>query len=438
MTQAPLSIRQQLENWRDNQPSGKQRKALEGAGLSDLYKTILVEEEGESSLKVQRSLVSPKIQSKLRVIGINVDETWVAMAKYTVDPDKDWFPDVKTRMDVIELFRPYYDRVGGEAQISRMYFDGKHIESIFRRGERMPGMDTLINILRFCVDDQREGGRRKTWDSTTLFFLEGQWNIFGRGNMPIPQLTGEEEFNDWFCQRVSHEQVDYTANKLNQALGTNDFSPLLLISWRDGKIPSREKYESLLRGINTAFPDWLALPNNGRAQAKGTGQMQSPKEPPAGEPARISPPTDASVSLPTLASILQEAADALRDLAKRAETIVVPEVSITQTPIPAIEPGETIDGFRFVLTQETFQRPTIFTLEEVEDSEILIGELARRLALINSMSPTAKRSVLVRLRKAFDELFIQVRHMDATQDDLPAMFREMRLIAGHLSGNRES
>lgn len=447
MLQAPLTIRQQLEAWLETQPPANRQSALENARLDRLYEIIL-EEDGELSPRAVHSLTSPRIQRKLLAVGIDVDATWVATAKYVVDPRKDWFPQVKSRNDVIELFRPYFVRAGGAAALSRMFFGGRAIESLFRRSqERLPGMDLLVALLQFCVDDEREGGQRKQWDTARLFFMEGQWNVFGRGKVPIPELTGQEEFNAWFCDHVLHEQVDHVANKLNRALGTEAFSAPLLIAWRNGSTPSREKYEALLRGIQHAFPDWLNLPQSSIERQPGDQSDKPPREPtPAAPKAPRTPVPQASVpqastpqapAQPTLASILSQAAEALARLAKQAESLApAPSDVAGAAPSTATDPGEVVNGFRFVLTEASFRRPEVFSLDEVEDTEQLLKELSRRQALINSLEPTAKRSVMRRLRHAFNEYFIQVRHLDVDEEDLPAMFREMQLVASQLSGHR--
>lgn len=425
MSQRPLTIREQLEAWRDAQPVNRRDQALDKVGLSELYRFILV--EGERSPKCQHSLTSPRIQAKLTAIGIDVETTWVAMAKHTVDSTKDWFPEARTRQDVVELFRPFCQRAGGETQLSRMFLGGKDIQSIFKRGEHLPSMELLVPMLRFLVDDILEDGARKRWDRSALFFIEGQWNIFGRGKMPLPQLIGEEEFNAWFCSRVPHEGVDHIAKELNRALGTDAFSPPLLISWRKGQIPSREKYEELLRAVQKAFPQWLM-------QGAPTKDAQAI---PVTEEAMADVPVEASAD--SLPQILNDFAQDLRKFADKLEGALVKLAPASEPPLQAVppraeDPGEVVDGFRFVLTERTFSRPAIFTLAEVENTIALLGELASRLALINSMAPRDKRSVLARLRHAFDELFIQIRHMDAEDPDLPAMFLEMRLVAGQLAG----
>lgn len=446
--QTPLTIRQQLDAWRDQQPN--RANALKAAGLDELYRLILTE-KGELALKIQRSLSSPRTQKKLLAIGIDVETTWVAMAKNIVDSTKDWFPEAWTRGDFVELFRPFYQRAGGETQLSRMFFGGKQIESIFKRDEHLPSMELLVPMLRFLVDDILEDGARKRWNSSTLFFIEGQWNIFGRGKMPLPQLTGEEEFNAWFCSRVPHEGVDHIAKELNRALGTDAFSPPLLISWRKGQIPSREKYEELLRAVQKAFPQWLiqgAPTEDAQAMPVTAGAVADvPVEAPADSLPQIlreiaqallpsEEETQAQEAINRACAHRAGRLHALADELERRSLKPAPAASERplQAPPMAEEPGEMVDGFRFVLTERTFSRPDIFTLAEVEDTEALLVELARRLALINSMAPHDKRPVLARLRHAFDQLFLQIRHMDAENPDLPAMFLEMRFVAGQLAG----
>ncbi|MBI4437359.1 hypothetical protein HY631_00180, partial [Candidatus Uhrbacteria bacterium] len=249
------TVRDQMEAWRDAQPQAKRSSAFRLAGLERLYETMV--QEGELSLSIQRSLKAPSLQAKLARIEIDMEETWVDMAKAAVDPTRDWFPEVATRQDVIELVRPYSNSFGNE-RLSRMFLGGRDIASLFRTTQkRLPSFDLLVALLRFCVEDERNGGERKQWNAATVFFLEGQWAVFGRGRAPFPELTGEEEFNAWFTSLVPHERVDHVATALNKSLGQEEFTPPLLIDWRKGVLPSREKFDALLRGIVLAFPDWL-------------------------------------------------------------------------------------------------------------------------------------------------------------------------------------
>lgn len=471
------TVRNQLEAWRDSQSVEKRPSAFRRAGLQDLYETIVT--EGELSAKVQCSLRSPKTRNRLLQIGIDTETTWVDMAKAAADPTRDWFPSVTTRGDVVDLMRPYVERIGSR-QLSRVFFDGKEIETFFRasRVGRLPAFEMLVELLRFCVEDERTDGLCKTWSATTILFVEGQWNVFGRGKEPFPELTGEKEFNAWFAQHVPHERIDHVAKMLNEVLGEVIFSTGLLISWRKGRIPSLDKLEALLRGIKLAFPEWL--PREFRDNHQETNPapcVPAPQDLPAQEesPVPMKIPrlfTQALKELAELSLPSKEEQQAARDrtaarlLLEEAEQKLMDGIQARLTSLQALipelesaerrfrrrtrfaqavpsageseahndDPGEVVNGLRFVLTAVSFQRASVFNLDEVEDTANLIGELARRLALLNSMTALDKRAVLKLLRHAFDELFVQVRHTDAQQEDLPAMFLEMKMTAAALTG----
>ncbi|MFA4845909.1 MAG: hypothetical protein WC654_05100 [Patescibacteria group bacterium] len=431
------TVREQLEAWRDAQTEVKRGSALRLAGLSHLYEMIVT--EGELTKRVQVSLQSPKIQKKLAHAGIDMETTWVDMGKKAVDQTQDWLPDIKTRKDVVDLFHKYIERIGGSKQLSRIFFDGKDLDCFYLEPPKTshPGFSTIVAMLRFCIDDVRSGGERSHWTSAELFFMEGQWAVFGRGRLPFPELTGEEEFNAWFTSRVPHEQVDHVAKMLNTALGKDAFSPGLLIGWRKGQIPSKEKFEALMAGIRLGFQEWL--PQAFQADVVPALPSQVPVHEPVETQAVApigKPPTMAELLaqlVESIAPLVPKLAAAQMDLEQRLN-----EVTATKSATPANgksdDPGEVMNGFRFVLTQESFQRADVFNLDEVDDTESLITELARRLALMNSMTPNDRLAVLRRLRHAFDELFIQVRHISAQEEDLPALFLEMRITSGALSG----
>ena len=436
------TVREQLEAWRDSQPEENRESALRLAGLRDLYATIL--SDGELSKAVQYSIQSPRIRKKLEAVGIDMDTTWVDMAKKAVDPTRDWFPDVTTRQNVVTLFRPYFEAIGGGDQLGRLFFDGKDIDSIFVKApnKSLPGFVSIVAIMKFCIEDVRAGGERLKWTSAQLTFMEAQWNVFGRGNLPLPELVDEATFNDWFCRCVPHERVDHIAKSLNDALGSEEFKSALLIRWRKGNLPSREKLEALLRGIKIAFPEWLSF--QGLSQETTESPVEPPvvtrrEEPPATPTPAPEPPSVSAV----LAQILGALQPLIPELAAAEQALLAKVEAARRTPAhtepaPARkatqDPGEVVNGLRFVLTASSFKREEVFNLDEVEETENLISELTRRLAQMNSMKPGDKRAVLRRLKHAFDELFVQVRHMDAQREDLPALFLEMRITAAALTG----
>jgi hypothetical protein len=447
------TVRQQLEAWRLGQPPTTRNEALRLAGLQNLYEIILA--DGELSIKTQLSLRSSRIQRKLAAIGIDMERTWVDMAKTVVDPTRDWFPEVTTRRLVVDLLRPYVTKAGGTSQLSRMFFGEKEIESLFWEAPQghLPGFEMLVAIVRLCVEDSRNGGDGTGWTSNHLQLMEAQWSIFGRGHVPFPKLTGEEEFNDWFCQRVPHERVDHIAKALNQALEKETFTSALLISWRKGHIPSPAKLQEFFRAINMAFPEWV--PQSSHDADTAIQDLPPPKVAKPDKPLSPSPPAimhartqlAEAPSISSITQVLQRIVSALEaelpELALAEKTLIArlngAPIQDVHQALPARtsaqDPGEVVKGLRFVLTQASFRRVDVFTLDEVDDTALLISELARRLALVNSMNPQDKRAVLRRLKTTFDELFVQMRHMDTAQtEDLPAMFADMRITSAILAG----
>ncbi len=412
------TVLEQLEAWVAAQPEPKRTSALRIAGLDNLYS--MIQAEGELSKKVRFSLQSPRIQRKLTAVDIDVGTTWVDMAKKAVDPTRDWFPEVKTRQDVVGLLRPYIERIGGDKQLSRMFFDGTELDSFCNKDAKsLPGFENIVAIIRFCTEDARSGGERQTWGSDTLFYMEGQWNVFGRGCERIPELVGDNAFKTWMTKQVPHERVDHIAKKLNGGLGEQVFSATLLIDWRKGQRPSREKFETLLRAIQIAFPEWLSAERTSATVTttvmphQGIRTPVQPVEKPNEEPSTI------------------------EEILTRGLEGIIAELRARRSSPPAgktDDPGEVVSGMRFVLTAASFKREAVFSLDEVDDTANLIGELTRRLAQINSMEHNDKRAVLRRLRHAFDEMSIHIRHMDVADEDLPSMFLDMRVTATGLGG----
>ena len=457
-----LSVHAQLNSWLDQFPQDQRRDQLASCDLGNLH--TMMEDKGEEDNSVQISLSSPGTQARLLKIAINVDQTWVEMAKWTVDPERDWLPELKTRAQVVEAFRPFMRRVGGPSQIERMFFGGIQIRGYFGHGDpRLPRIGPLTDMIRFLVDNCREGGVRERWTARTLHYLEAIWEVFGRDQNPLPELTGDEEFNAWFESHVPHARVDFVADKLNKVVGAQEFSAPLLINWRRGSVPSGSKLELLLKGVKNAFPEWIgetpvrvdAVREEPPVKESTTSQPSSTHTQGAGqmlvELARILRPSPEEQDArkkhnealavarrleEQLAAKLEKRVKALLALAGQLEGVVMPSLPPETPPnedalVSGAQPvGETLNGLRFLLTAETFQPVTGgFTADEVQDTERLLLELARRLALMNSMKDHKKKRHLHQMANAFNTLGAHLRSMVLEEGDLPAMFKDMELVA---------
>lgn len=414
----PVTILQKLDSWIASLPEAQRNTALHRKGLKDLYDKILT--LGELDPRVLLSLRQNKHAQNLREVGIDMEIMWVSMAKHVVDPTCDWLPNQRTRDDVIELLSPYYINLGGSG-FRRVFFPRtSDISRFFGRdhGIMRPEFSTLVEFIRFLVDDTKAGHARLTWTARTLFYIESMWEVFGRGNVPFPQWTGDEEFNDWFCQRVPRERVDHIASRLNSVLADEHaFIAPRLLAWNAGDQPSMKKLCLFLRAIPLAFPEWL--PEDFR-HAQQTQEVEEAKERPAidqsvnGQPAvepsameRCSP--KAPVSEPSeLARLALHVGHALTQFAQTA--------GINKQTVGS---SQIFQESRFQREASSFSPCPVFSLDEVDETTILIQELTRRLCLMNKMSPEDTQACLHRLESAIADLVAQLPCAQMNQDSAP-------------------
>lgn len=514
------TVKEQLEAWRDAKPEAERSSALRIAGLDKLYARLC--EKGELDDNVQRGLSSPRIHEKLTVVGIDVERTWVDMAKKAVDPTHDWLPEAKTRHDIVELLRPYYLKLTGAA-LAKYFFDGTRVESFFREQNiRYPGWRPLVKLVRFLTDDRRHGTKMLEWGEHPMTYRGALQDVFGEDTELLPDVTGDEAFYIWFVDLFPRERVDFVARKLNEALGQKAFSAHLLINWHENKAyPSQAKFEVFLRAARIAFPQWLDLseeeeqetPERGDAPVdssaitegspdappesveptpeelpkNGTGLMaiELVEVPPDGPTTsergfaeilhevsvRLTPGPDENTARARVAqaqSELHAAQDELHGwtlaraerlralgqeldaaeqrLQERAQELAQRQHALSQAESTLSEEdrlvsgresvGERVAGVRFVLTADSFQPVGTFTLREVDDTNALlestashVQELARRLALINSMDAATREAVLKRLRPAYTALAVQARTLEVSVDELPTVFEDQALAA---------
>lgn len=452
------TLRERMEAWQDAQGENRRTQALHFVKLDYLYSLIV--NEGETSVSVFSSLQATSTQTKLLEIGIDMDRFWVEQAKNEISPERDWIPEVETRFEVIERFRPYYEKIGG-AILTEFFLGGLNVHHLFRPQRKtapnLPSYTTVKKLLQFCVDDVKEGGARKQWTGNFVVYRQIAKEMFGDDENPFRDFAQEEQFLDWIKTSIPYEKIDYMAKQLNHATGTSEFAPHLFVQWhKKGNRPGRKKFALLLQGFKTAFPQWLP---------GADGELQKVSDftprPPAvhkEEPKQTQLLIVAETFLDRLKTVLepseqeqalirqrrqtlqqiQEVDERLlairKEQVKRLEQWITehPERTQTVTDEEALVAGreaigKNVNGLSFILTEDSFKEIRVFTLKEIDDTLALIKELARRFSLINSMKPADKRSVIKLIERAFREVIIQVRQLNC-DERLPA-FQDMELAA---------
>ncbi len=443
-----------------------QKKKFTGSGLS--RELLARMEEDEGSDWVQKSLKSPGIQSKLKAIGIDVDATWVVVAKTAADPQRDWLPSLRTREQIAQALAPYHGRLG--VPFGRVFMGGMDIRFFLRQSDRrLPSLDVLTRMVAFLTQEARTGNPKLQWNSDDLLFFEVKGEVFGVQDL-LPSVTNVDSFREWFARTVSVQKNEEVARRLGFQDGT-------LMRWRaprdlaSASTPSAESLRIFLRGVMEHYPQWLEIQPAVTIQAQEPAQ-EMPVAPPApSEPTPATEQTSAPVS-PALALLeliaaqrertravqalleadeqvlrrLEQVAASMEQLTAPAPVATIPSMpeaasaAASASPVPACEPsasdelvsgrdeiGERMNGIRFVLTVENFREvEESFTLEEVADTVRLLEEVARRMALINSMSDNDKRIVQRGLEKAWQSLLLQFSAL--TTPDRSLALQDMRQL----------